>query len=272
MNQLGITNYSYKSPLRYPGGKTKAWKFFEQVLPKGISTLTSPFLGGGGIELCCSVNGIHVTASDNFEPLVNFWQELQIDSEALVNLALGIFPLSLEHRFHFYKNKLARNCVNPFGHKMTDFERAAIFLIMNRLSWSGQTLASTPFKIKEEMMEKHKNSIKRLSGWSNNNISISCCDYTETFSKVNENDFCYLDPPYVGTEGYYGSPFDNNKFDHHKFYEEVKNLSCSWILSYKKHEFVTDLYKDYRIIEYGLNYSMPQTITDKATELFIVNY
>ncbi|WP_406833349.1 DNA adenine methylase [Wolbachia endosymbiont (group A) of Tiphia femorata] len=37
-----------KSPLRYPGGKSRAIsQIINKYIPKGLSTLCSPFIGGG---------------------------------------------------------------------------------------------------------------------------------------------------------------------------------------------------------------------------------
>ncbi|MBT7252518.1 MAG: DNA adenine methylase, partial [Candidatus Nitrosopelagicus sp.] len=51
-----------KSPLRYPGGKSRAvkeiWKYIEPLEPK---TLCSPFFGGGSLEIFCAQQGIKVT-------------------------------------------------------------------------------------------------------------------------------------------------------------------------------------------------------------------
>ncbi|MGL5079656.1 MAG: DNA adenine methylase, partial [Waterburya sp.] len=65
-----------KSPLRYPGGKSKVVDIITARFPKDIDVLVSPFIGGGSVELWASQNGIKVYAYDGFEPLVNFWKML----------------------------------------------------------------------------------------------------------------------------------------------------------------------------------------------------
>ena len=42
---------SLKTPLRYPGGKSKAIKTLSQWYPKNISEYREPFIGGGSICL-----------------------------------------------------------------------------------------------------------------------------------------------------------------------------------------------------------------------------
>ncbi|MCG8626314.1 MAG: DNA adenine methylase, partial [Proteobacteria bacterium] len=59
-----------KSPLRYPGGKSRAVSMILGLLPAGIKTLASPFLGGGSIELAVASHGVKVYGYDIFKPLV----------------------------------------------------------------------------------------------------------------------------------------------------------------------------------------------------------
>ena len=42
---------SLKTPLRYPGGKSKAIKTLSQWYPKNISEYREPFIGGGSIAI-----------------------------------------------------------------------------------------------------------------------------------------------------------------------------------------------------------------------------
>ena len=66
-----------KTPLRYPGGKSRA---VETIMPYirdlDCGELCSPFLGGGSIELACAKEEIIVHGYDLFQPLVWFWEAL----------------------------------------------------------------------------------------------------------------------------------------------------------------------------------------------------
>ena len=79
-----MINSLIKSPLRYPGGKSRAvktiWKYIEPLEPK---KLCSPFFGGGSLEIFCAQKGIKVHGYDNFQPLVDFWRWLLKDPKKL---------------------------------------------------------------------------------------------------------------------------------------------------------------------------------------------
>lgn len=69
------------SPLRYPGGKTRArgklYEIFQDEFGyENIKTMMSPFFGGGSFEFYLQKNtGCSIIANDIFEPLYNFWSE-----------------------------------------------------------------------------------------------------------------------------------------------------------------------------------------------------
>ena len=66
-----------KSPLRYPGGKTRACSLLNEIIvEKGfdVSTVVSPFFGGGSFEFfMCKNHDSKLIVNDKFKPLVSFW-------------------------------------------------------------------------------------------------------------------------------------------------------------------------------------------------------
>ena len=101
-----------KSPLWYPGGKRRLWKYLEPHLPSDLTELVSPFIGGGAIELACTGKRIKVQASDNFEPLTNFWNNYIDNSLDVIDVVLDIYPLSFEERVHYDEVELRKDCVD----------------------------------------------------------------------------------------------------------------------------------------------------------------
>jgi DNA adenine methylase len=78
-----------KSPLRYPGGKTRACKKLETIMKEhfdisDFGNLISPFFGGGSFEFYIQNNyKLNIIANDKFTPLYNFWNICKIDKENL---------------------------------------------------------------------------------------------------------------------------------------------------------------------------------------------
>ena len=81
---------SNKSPLRYPGGKTRACQLLLKIIDEHFeisefNCLLSPFFGGGSFEFYFNNQyNLPVIANDKFEPLVNFWKVSQDDNEQLL--------------------------------------------------------------------------------------------------------------------------------------------------------------------------------------------
>ena len=78
---------SYKTPLRYPGGKSRACVKMDQYIPdlRDFKEYREPFLGGGSVAIHITKKYPHlnVWVNDLYEPLVNFWKTLQDDGHAL---------------------------------------------------------------------------------------------------------------------------------------------------------------------------------------------
>ena len=78
---------SLKTPLRYPGGKSRAVVKLLQFLPDltQVKEYREPFLGGGSVALHMTQTYPHleIWVNDLYEPLVNFWQQLQDESNEI---------------------------------------------------------------------------------------------------------------------------------------------------------------------------------------------
>ena len=85
---------SLKTPLRYPGGKSRACTKIESYFPDltGYKEYREPFLGGGSVALYVTQKFPHlkVWVSDLYEPLINFWQQLQSKGDTLSNALIKL--------------------------------------------------------------------------------------------------------------------------------------------------------------------------------------
>ena len=78
-----------KTPLRYPGGKSRAIKKMAEFFPlfKDYKEYREPFLGGGSVALYISQMYPHldIWVNDLYEPLYNFWKQLQLNGNEVKN-------------------------------------------------------------------------------------------------------------------------------------------------------------------------------------------
>ena len=135
-----------KTPLRYPGGKSRAVKKLFGYYPCNkteYKEFREPFLGGGSfaLEWTKRFPDTKVWVNDLYEPLANFWMELQHDGEALQNSVWKIKNLHPDRDTARELFEQAKEDINNKG--LTNRERAAAFYVTNKCSFSGLTESSS---------------------------------------------------------------------------------------------------------------------------------
>ena len=244
-----------KSPLRYPGGKTFAVDKIREYIPSGTKDLVSPFLGGGSVELACAADGMKVYSSDAFEPLINFWKYAKTSPVLLSERVRVYHPLTKNKFYSLQKGFL--DIEDPL-------ERAAVFFVLNRSSFSGTTLSGGMSPDHPRFTE---NSIDRLRDFRISNFNVRCCDYTDILKKHTDK-LAYLDPPYANGEKLYGNRGDMHKFDHEQL-QSILSQRDSWILSYNDDPRIRSMYNSFRIETPEWAYSMSNGT--KSREILILN-
>ena len=235
-----------KSPLRYPGGKSKAAKTIRSFMPARMTEMASPFLGGGSVELACAEAGTRVWGADAFEPVVNFWTEALRDPEELARRAWERNPVSRDKFHDLYAEYFT----------LTDpMERASAFWTLNRTSFSGLTLNRAGYSSGD--LNFNARVVERMRKFRAPNLSVKLARWQETLAE-HPDKFLYLDPPYPGVESIYGfkgrTPL-HEAFDHEELARAVRGRE-NWVLSYPDCALARDLYAGYAVIDLRWTYGM----------------
>lgn len=262
-----------KSPLRYPGGKSRAVNLISTLLPE-FEEFREPFLGGGSIFIYAKQRfpNKKYWVNDLYLELFKFWEMTQKDVDLLVEKIYewrNEFPIGKE------LHKFLNNNLEGFN----DLERAAAFFIYNRITFSGTSL-SGGFSEHAFTGRFTESSIKRLNEFAKviNGSKITNLDYEELVKKDGENVFIFLDPPYYSAtkSALYGKNGNMHKFfDHQKFAETMKNCKHKWLITYDDSEYIRELFSFANIIPWDLTYGMRNInkgSDQKGKELFISNY
>ena len=202
-----------KSPLRYPGGKTRAIKVLKTFIPAGKTTLLSPFLGGGSFELALANEGMQVYANDLFRPLYTFWKVLKERPSELQTSVQAACPVTKEAFARLRSTIL----------EMTDpLEIATAYYLVNRCSFSGATFCGG-FSQQSADGRMNQAAIDRLMTVSLANIHLSnedCIAFLRSHPQT-QNTVVYADPPYYIQTYVYGKDGDMHEgFDHEGFASE----------------------------------------------------
>jgi len=262
-----------KSPLRYPGGKSRAVEIIAGLLPD-FDEFREPFLGGGSVFLYAKQRfpEKRFWVNDLYYELYTFWQVLQNDVEALIAQVY-------EWRLQFPIGKELHKFLNENLHGFNDNERAAAFFIYNRITFSGTSL-SGGYSEAAFIGRFTETSIQRLYGSADvlRDTCITNLDYESIVQTTGDNVFVFLDPPYYSAtkSALYGKNGNLHKsFDHIRFAEIMKDCKHKWLITYDDSEYIRDLFSYAHIIPWDLTYGM-RNITEnsnqKGKELFISNY
>lgn len=262
-----------RSPLRYPGGKSRAVEKIAGLIPV-FDEFREPFVGGGSvfIYLRQKFPDKKFWINDKYSELATFWRILQSDSERLFE---QIWNWKSEFDdgkalFYFLREKI-KDC--------TEIETAAAFFIFNRITFSGTTEAGG-FSIQAFEKRFTDSSIERLKVMPKilENVEITNKDYEKILNNEGENVFLFLDPPYFSAtnSALYGKNGNLHKsFDHEKFAENLKICPHKWLLTYDDSPFIRELFSFANIQDWNLTYGMKNVTANssqKANELFISNY
>ena len=81
---------SLKTPLRYPGGKSRACTKMDPYIPdlRDYKEYREPFLGGGSVAIHITKEypRLNVWVNDFYEPLYNFWKVLKEKGDDLYEM------------------------------------------------------------------------------------------------------------------------------------------------------------------------------------------
>jgi DNA adenine methylase len=265
-----------KSPLRYPGGKSKAINQIVEYLPESFSEFREPFVGGGSVFIYLKQKfpDLKIWINDLNRELFLFWKFAQSDLAQLVKEIRQIKVKYTDGKLLFAE--LTSVDVN----NLSDLERAVRFFVLNRITFSG-TVESGGFS--QEAFHKRftDSSIERLEKLENilsENVKITNLDYSHLLKPEGEDVFLFLDPPYFSAtkSKLYGKDGDlHTSFEHHRFAELLQQCHHRWLITYDDSLQIRENFQWANISEWELQYGMnnyKQGVAAKGKELFITNY
>ena len=235
---------SYKTPLRYPGGKSRAAAKLYPKFPDHIKEFREPFLGGGSMAIHFSKCNpdTPVWVNDTYYYLYNFWVVLQDRGYDLSNTLMGIKNM---HDTEEKAKDLFLKCREDID-KVSEYQQAVYFYILNKCSFSGLTENSS-FSKQASVSNFSKKGIKKLAHYGQiiEHWEITNDDYSELMTD-DRDVFCFLDPPYDIKDFLYGTKGSMHKgFDHKRFARVCDESTCNWMITYNSNENTRGLFTGY---------------------------
>jgi site-specific DNA-adenine methylase len=271
---------SLKTPLRYPGGKSRACVKLAQYLPdmKQYTEFREPFLGGGSVALYMTKQYPHldIWVNDLYGPLYNFWKELQHNGQAI---AEQLKQYKIDNPTPDTAKNLfleSKEIVNEDS--VSNLLRACSFYVINKCSFSGLTESSSFSRQASDSnfsmrgIEKLPDYSLMIKDWKITNLSY------EYLLSDNKQTFTYLDPPYEIGSNLYGKRGNmHSKFNHDHFAIKCDRFVGPQLISYNSSQLIRERFKEWQAAEFSHTYTM-RSVGDymkdqhERKELVLFNY
>ncbi|MEC1723079.1 DNA adenine methylase [Schinkia azotoformans] len=253
---------SNPSPLRYPGGKNKTYKYIRQlVMINNCTTYIEPFAGGSAVALNLLLDGVvkKIIINDFDKSIYALWYSIVNHPNQLIGL-INDTEITIEE---WYKQKeLQKNKEN-----VPLLELGFSTLFLNRTNRSGIIKGGAIGGIKQNgnysidcrfPKESIINKIRAISNLSSK-IEVYNLDalvFINNVIKKTRNSFTFFDPPYFKKGPSLYTNFYKNE-DHKELSEIIQKelRNRKWIVTYDNAIEIKNMYHKLNYIEYYLNYT-----------------
>ena len=276
-----------KTPIRYAGGKSKAYDIITQQIPKLPipNRIISPFIGGGSLESRWSSElGIEILGFDIFDALVIFWDQLLYNNIELADKLSELSPTKKEYKRvkdklleWNYTQRMLKDWHTDYyrrdGIDLDNLTAAAYYYFNHNLSY-GPMYLGWMSKIYESQ-KKWDKMIDKIRNYGNPKLHVEKGDFIDVITEFN-TEFLYLDPPYYLEKDkdnkmfkgiYPNANIDvhHSGFNHERLRDLLHSHNGSFILSYNNCETIREYYKDFDQIfpEWHYSYALGETRVGK---------
>jgi DNA adenine methylase len=246
------------------GGKSKLAKtLIDRIEQIPHKTYVEPFVGMGGVFLRRGFRPKCEVANDLNGEIINLFRILQRHHPQLME----VMRFQIASRREFER---LRSCKPE---TLTDLERAARFLYLQRLGFGGKLNSvfgvapghAPRFSLArlEPLLEA---AHERLDG-----VVFEALDWSELIARWDSpTSLFYLDPPYHGGETDYGKDMFQ-RADFEKMAKQMATLKGTFIMSINDVPEIREIFSGFHIDEVRLSYTIAAGAAKKVGELIISN-
>lgn len=264
------------SPLRYPGGKNKTYKYVKfLVKTNSITTYIEPFCGGAAVALKLLFNGDvnRIMINDFDRSIYAMWYSILNHTEEFIEkIMTARFTIEEWDK----QQKLQKN-----KNEVSLIELGYSTFYLNRTNRSGIIQAGPiggknqlgNYKMdcrfnKEALIKK----VKLIASYRSRIklYNMDALDFIKRNIKRTKNSLTFFDPPYFlkGKELY----TNFYEFSDHKDLRDTIEKCMEnhkWILTYDSHDEIEELYSNFEHFTYQLSYSAGKA--KKGNELIFLS-
>lgn len=295
-----------RSPLFYVGDKYKLMPQLKQLFPDNINTFVDAFAGGGSASLNTSANqyilndidsdvmSLHKFISNNSKDvetfITKFHKEIQDRNLSLSELGIDneikeLKKIYSKTYFSKYNKNAYAKLRDDYNNEQTNLKLLYLLLVygfnhMIRFNKRGE------FNLPVGNVDWNKNvsqALRYYAEWYNQSkVFFYSKDYIDLINnlKFEENDFLYLDPPYLITYSDYNKLWNKDREKElYKLLTILDKKGIKWGLSnmlQHKEKFNNDLlsfsnkYNSYRVKSNYIS-RFDNSVKEDSIELFVTN-
>ena len=272
-----------KSPLNYTGGKYKLLNQILPLFPEDINTFVDLFTGGCNVAI--NVNANRIIANDLCSEVISVYEGIQNgtteENIRMIEETINEYSLSKENKEGYLE---LRSYYNEGNKDWYIFYTLIAYAFNNQIRFNKKGEFNTPFGERnfnsalKQKFEDFSNAIH------NKNIKFTNYDFRKlSVDKLKENDFVYLDPPYLITDATYNMGWNEEAEKDllslcDKLNEKGIKFAVSNVLEHNgsKNEILIEWSKKYNINYLNYNYSNcnyhKKDNGHKSIEVLITNY
>ncbi|MGG6795909.1 UNVERIFIED_CONTAM: DNA adenine methylase [Streptococcus canis] len=264
------------SPLRYPGGKNKTYKYVKFLVEtNSVTTYIEPFCGGAAVALKLLFNGNvnKIMINDFDRSIYAMWYSiLNYTDDFIEKIRTATFTMSeWDKQQEVQKNK----------HEVSLIELGYSTFYLNRTNRSG-IIQAGPIGGKNQLgnykmdcrfnKEKLIKKVELIASYRSRIklYNMDALDFIKRNIKRTKNSLTFFDPPYFvkGKELYTNFyEFSDHKDLRDTIAEFMENHK--WILTYDAHDEIEELYSNFEHFTYQLSYSAGKA--KKGSELIFLS-
>lgn len=281
-----IKNKFKRSAVHYVGGKLKLLPQLFPHFPENINNFIEPFTGGGVVPLNLEAKHYYLNDINNYvvelhkHILDYFYVE---DFIILLKNEIEVRGLSQTNQEAYLKLRSDYN----------DFKQPHLFFLLicytfnNQIRFNGKNQFNSPFGEREFSKETESNLRIYHNHFYEKSVYFNEVDFEEFLNReYQENDFIYLDPPYLISNATYNGECKKGGWgakDEQRLYNTLDSLNgrVKWALSNvvenkgMTNEILLEWSKKYVVIDLEMDYSnsyASRKKTTKSKEILVKNY
>ena len=224
-----------KSPLNYTGGKFKLLPQILPLLPNHIDTFVDLF--AGGLDMSLNIRANKIIINDIILPLIDMYKEFNSKSEE--HIISKIETNIKEYKLNKTNNDGYLELRKNYNTYKNDIELMTLisYCYNNQIRFNSKWGFNRAFgKDRSEFNPSIRmNLINMINKIHKNNYEFTSINYKDfNFSELKQDDFVYLDPPYLITNADYSiqaSWNDNKEIELLNLLDVLNNNNIKFALS-----------------------------------------